>query len=271
LSQFMGIPAYTKIILVPGDDRETRQYGISRAMIVTLIILSAMMVATVALLMVTFAGKHTERTRIRELETELAAAHQDILIAAQLRDELDQMRAIQEKLLFMLGVEDASPVGTDSLAAWLNEAPASSREGMQRAAALSLSPGPDRWPAKGFVTREFISGNINRGIKPHLGIDIAGPRDAPVMAAAPGVVARTGTDEFLGNFVEIRHGLGYLTVYGHCSRIAVGKGDQMAAGQVVAYMGESGQASGPHLHFEIWFQGEAMDPRTVVAGDPPQN
>jgi murein DD-endopeptidase MepM/ murein hydrolase activator NlpD len=267
----MGIPAHTKIILVPDDDRETRQYGITRAMIVTLIVLTALVMAVVALLMVSFAGKHTERVRIQELETELVAARQDIMIATELRRELDQMRAVQEKLLFMLGVEDASPVGADSLAAWLNEAPVSAAEGMQRAAALSLSPKPDRWPAKGFVTQEFISGNIPRGIKPHLGIDIAGPRDAPVMAAAPGVVARTGTDDFLGNFVEIRHGLGYLTVYGHLSRIAVGRGDRIAAGQVVAYMGESGQASGPHLHFEIWHQGEAVDPRTVVAGDPPRN
>ncbi len=267
----MGIPAHTKILLVPGDERKTRQYGISRAMIVTLIVLAALMVGVVTLLMVSFAGKHTERVRIRELEAELAAARQDIMVAGELARELDQMRAVQEKLLFMLGVEDASPVGTDSLAAWLDKAPASAAEGMERAAALSLSPKPDRWPAKGFVTREFISGNIARGVKPHLGIDIAGPRDAPVMASAPGVVARTGTDDFLGNFVEIRHGLGYLTVYGHCSRIAVGKGDRVAAGQVVAYMGESGQASGPHLHFEIWCQGEAVDPRTVVAGDPPQN
>jgi len=267
----MGIPAHTKIILVPGDDRETRQYGISRPMIVTLIILTVLMVGVVALLMISFAGKHTERNRIRDLETELAAARQDIRIAAELRRELDQMRTVQEKLLFMLGVEDASPVGIDTLDAWLGQAPASAGEGMQRAAALSLNPKPDQWPAKGFVTREFISGNIAEGIKPHLGIDIAGPRDAPIMAAAKGVVARTGTDDFLGNFVEIRHGLGYLTVYGHCSRIAVGKGDRITAGQVVAYLGESGQASGPHLHFEIWHQGVAVDPRTVVAGEPPRN
>ena len=267
----MGIPAYTKIILVPGDERETRQYGISRAMVIALIILIAMMMGVVALLMMSFAGKHTERAEIRELESQLADARQDIMVAGELRHELEQMRTIQEKLLYMLGVEDASPAGADSLAAWLNEAPASSGEGMQRAAALSLSPKPDRWPAKGFVTQEFISGSIPKGIKPHLGIDIAGPLDAPVMAAAPGVVERTGTDNFLGNFVEIRHGLGYLTVYGHLSRIAVGKGDQVAAGQVVAYMGESGQASGPHLHFEIWRQGEAVDPRTVVAGDPARN
>lgn len=266
----MGIPEYTKIILVPGDDRETRQYGITRTMIVTLAALAVLAAAVVVLLMISFAGKHTERARIRELEAELAAARQDIQVAGQLAGELDQMRAVQEKLLIMLGVEYAAPVGTDSLAAWLNDEPSSAEESMQRAASVALSPGPDRWPAKGFVTREFISGNIAKGVKPHLGIDIAGPLDAPVTATAPGVVARTGTDDFLGNFVEIRHGLGYLTVYGHLSRIAVGRGDRIEAGQVVAYMGETGQATGPHLHFEIWQQGEAVDPRTVLARDPPQ-
>ena len=267
----MGIPPYTKIILVPGDERNTRQYGISRAMIVTLLVLGTLMLAVLVMLMVTFAGKHNERQRIREMEIELADARQELAIAAELGQELDRMRGFQEQLLIMLGVQDASPAGMDSLAFWLEESPSSAAEGMQRAAALSLSPKPDRWPAKGFVTREFISGNIVQGIKPHQGIDIAGPRDAPIMAAAQGVVERTGVDDFLGNFVEIRHGLGYLTVYGHLSRIAVNKNDQVTAGQVVAYMGQSGQASGPHLHFEIWQQGEAVDPRTVVAGDPPQN
>ncbi len=267
----MGIPAYTKIILVPGDERTTRQYGISRAMIIALLVLAVLMLGGLGLLMTTFAGKYDERVRIGELEKELADARQEVMVAAELGQELDRMRGIQEKLLIMLGVEDASPAGTDSLASWLEDSPASAAEGMQRAAALSLSPKPDRWPAKGFVTREFISGNIVQGVKPHLGIDIAGPRNAPVMAAAPGVVERTGVDDFLGNFVEIRHGLGYLTVYGHLNRIAVNPNDQVTAGQVVAYMGESGQTSGPHLHFEIWQQGEAVDPRTIVMGDPPQN
>lgn len=267
----MGIPRHTRIIMIPDDEKATRQYGISRLMIITLLILLAMLAGVVALLMVSFAGKHTERAEIRELETELDAVRQDLLLAGELRTELAEMSAVQEKLLFMLGVQDAAPVDTDSLVAWLQDEPGSSAEGMQRAAALALSPAPDRWPAKGFVTQEFISGSIARGVKPHLGVDIAGPMDAPVTAAAPGVVARTGIDDFLGNFVEIRHGLGYLTVYGHLSRIAVSRGDQIEAGQVVAYMGDSGQATGPHLHFEIWQQGEAVDPRTVVAGDPPQN
>ena len=267
----MGIPRHTRIILIPDDEKGTRHFGISRTMAVTLMLLGLLVAAVVALLMVSFAGKHTERARIRELEEDLAVARRDVLVAGQLKIELAELAAVQERLLYMLGVEDAAPADNDSLAAWLDQAPASSAEGLRRAASLALSPKPDSWPAKGFVTREFVSGNIARGIKPHLGIDIAGPLDAPVIAAAAGVVERTGIDDFLGNFVEIRHGLGYLTVYGHLSRIAVAQHDEIAAGQVVAYMGDSGQATGPHLHFEIWHQGEAVDPRTVIAGDPPHN
>jgi murein DD-endopeptidase MepM/ murein hydrolase activator NlpD len=90
-----------------------------------------------------------------------------------------------------------------------------------------------------------------------------------VVAAGAGLVARTGTDDFLGNFVEIQHGLGYLTVYGHCNRIAVGEGDKVEGGQLIAYVGQTGQTSAPHLHFEILQQGEAVDPRKFLNGDPP--
>ncbi len=139
---------------------------------------------------------------------------------------------------------------------------------MQRAAGVVLSPKPGIWPARGYFTQDFHPGNIARGVRPHQGVDIAGPSGAPIVAAADGVVDRVGTEEFLGNFVEIRHGLGYLTVYGHCSRVVVGQGDRVRAGQVVAHVGQTGEATAPHLHFEIWHQGEAVDPRTVIEGEP---
>jgi murein DD-endopeptidase MepM/ murein hydrolase activator NlpD len=267
----LGIPRHTRIILIPDDERASRQYGLSRAMLVTLLVLGAAALGALAFIMVVFAGVYDDRLRIIELERELASARQDVMIADELVVELEQMRVIQERLLTMLGVEDALPVGADTLAAWLDNEPGSASEGLQRAAAVVLSPQPELWPTKGFVTREFVEGNIARGIKPHLGIDIAGSKDAPITAAGNGTVVRTGTDDFLGNFVEIQHGLGYLTVYGHCSRIAVGQGDRIQAGQLVAYMGKSGQATATHLHFEIWYQGEAVDPRGIVAGEPLQN
>ncbi len=181
------------------------------------------------------------------------------------------MQGFQEKLLFMLGVQEAPPATADSLGAWLENEPANSAEAMRRSAALSLSPKPDRWPVSGFVTKEFQKGAVNRGIKPHEGIDIAGTTDTPIVAAGSGRVVRTGTDEFLGNFVEIQHGMGYVTVYGHCSRLAVGRDDRVDAGQVIAYVGQSGQATAPHLHFEVFVQGEAVDPRQILEGDPPTN
>ena len=244
-------------------------------MVVTLVLLALAMFLLTALLMVSFADKYNERRRIAELENQLAQsearADRVEALSQDLRQELLIMQSMQARLLFMLGVEESMPASADSLLAWLENEPASSAEALNRAATVSLSPAPSRWPTAGVVTKEFHRGNIPNGIKPHLGIDIAAPTDTPVLAAGAGAVTRTGTDDFLGNFVEIQHGLGYLTVYGHCSRIAVGEGDRGDGGQVVAYVGQSGQTNAPHLHFEIRQQGEAVDPRVILEGDPPQH
>jgi murein DD-endopeptidase MepM/ murein hydrolase activator NlpD len=267
----VGIPSHTRIIVMPSDERTSREYGISRSVVVLLVFLIVVFCGFLGLLMTSFATKHDERQTIKELEKQLAQSQSEVQVAHELEAQLEQMRQSQEQLLLMLGVEGLAPTASDTLVGqWLEQGPGSAAEAMQRAASVVSSPKPDRWPAKGFVTQEFIAGNIARAIKPHLGIDIAGPADGPVIAAAPGVVARTGFDEFLGNFVEIQHGIGYLTVYGHCSRIAANRGDRIAAGQVIAYVGDTGQATATHLHFEIWEQGEAIDPRQIVAGEPEQ-
>jgi len=264
----VGIPSHTRIILVPSDDRVSREYGISRWVIVLLVMTSLVFIGFLALLMHSFATKHDERQAIKELESQLVQVRAEVQVAHELAVYLEEMRQSQEQLLLMLGVEGLGAAVEDTLLGhWLEQDPTSSAQGMERAASVVSSPKPDRWPVKGYVTKEFIVGSVARGIKPHLGIDIAGPSDAPIVAAASGVVARTGFDEFLGNFVEIQHGVGYLTVYGHCSRLAVGRGDRIATGQVVAYVGRTGQATATHLHFEIWEQGEAIDPRQIMAGE----
>ncbi len=267
----MGIPRHTRIILIPTEGRTSREYGISRAMVVTLLVLTALATVALGTLLATFAAKHQERRTISQLQQELAAAEVTAARADTLALELEATRQLQEHLLVMLGVADARDASPDSLAAWTDKAPGSAGEALRRAAAISVNKGPDRWPAAGYVTREFIKGNPARGVESHPGIDIAAAKDSPVLAAASGTVVRAGSDDQLGNYVEIEHGLGYVTVYGHCSRLAVGAGVRVEAGQVIAYMGASGQASATHLHFEIWRQGEAVDPRTVVPGDPPRD
>ncbi len=265
----MGIPSHTRIILMTLNG--SREYSITRAMIVTLLVLVVGLLVVLGLLMYSFAGIHNERQTIMELESQLTAAEETVQGVNVLREELLFMQGFQEKLLFLLGVQESPTAHPDSLTAWLERDPSSAGEALNRSAALSLSPKPDRWPVSGFVTKEFVDGAVHRGIKPHEGIDIAGATDTPILAAGSGRVVRTGTDEFLGNYVEIQHGLGYVTVYGHCSRIAVGDNDPVDAGQIIAYVGQSGQATAPHLHFEVYVQGEAVDPRRILEGDPPTN
>lgn len=268
----MGIPSYTRIIVKAGDDRAAREYGISRSVLLLLILMALVFVAFLVMLMHSFATKHDERQTIVDLKNQLTKSQAEVQVAHELAADLEEMRVSQEQLLMMLGIEGVMPAAADTvLSQWLDQNPASSTEAMRRAATVVSSAVPDRWPAKGYITQEYLKGDVVQGIRPHLGTDIAGPKDGPVVAAASGVVVRTGEDDFLGNFVEIQHGAGYLTVYGHCSRIAVSRGDHVAAGQVVAYVGDTGQTTGVHLHFEVWRQGEAIDPRLVVDGEPEQN
>jgi len=268
----VGIPSHTRIIVTAGDDRTSREYGISRAVLLLLLLMALVLVAFLAMLMHSFATKHDERQTITELTNQLTRSRAEVQVAHELAAQLEEMRVSQEQLLMMLGVGGLVPAVDDTLLGqWLDQSPGSSTEAMRRAASVVSSAKPDRWPSKGYITQEFLTGNVVRGVRPHLGTDIAGPKDGPVVAAAPGVVARTGEDDFLGNFVEIQHGAGYLTVYGHCSRIAVSNGDRVAAGQVIAYVGDTGQTTGVHLHFEVWRQGEVIDPRLVVEGEPEQN
>lgn len=269
----MGLPARTRIILIPEDDQPSREYGITRAMVITLVALIVAVLLLLALLMFSFARQTNEQSVIRDLTENLAVAEERAdrveTLSRQLRQELLIMQSMQARLLFMLGVEETEPATADSILTWLENSPDSAAEALGRAATISVSPPPERWPTAGVVTKEFNKGNIPNGIKPHQGIDIAAAMDTPVISAGNGRVTKATEDDFLGNFVEIQHGLSYVTVYGHCNRLAVSEGDQVAAGQVIAYVGQSGQSSAPHLHFEIRHQGDAVDPREYLVGEPP--
>ena len=87
----------------------------------------------------------------------------------------------------------------------------------------------------------------------HKGVDFGVPIGTPVMAAGAGTVAFMGWENGYGNFVVINHGNGYATAYGHLSRFAPGlhNGSHVRQGQVIAYSGMTGMATGPHLHYEI--------------------
>lgn len=100
-------------------------------------------------------------------------------------------------------------------------------------------------------------------LRMHKGLDIAAPHGTPIRAAVDGVVAFAGRNRGYGNFVKLNHGGGIATGYGHMSRIAVRPGARVGRGQIIGYVGSTGLSTGPHLHWEVWKNGKAVNPRSI--------
>jgi len=101
--------------------------------------------------------------------------------------------------------------------------------------------------------------------KKHEGVDMAAPMGTPIKAAGDGIVEFVGTQNGYGNFVVLKHWSNYSTAYGHMSRFAGGlrRGQKVAQGDVIGYVGTTGWATGPHLHYEFRIGGHATDPMAL--------
>jgi murein DD-endopeptidase MepM/ murein hydrolase activator NlpD len=101
----------------------------------------------------------------------------------------------------------------------------------------------------------------------HQGLDFAGLDNSSIFAAASGVVTRSGRQRGYGNLIEIDHGNGWVTRYGHNSYNLVTPGDYVKPGQTIALMGATGRATGTHLHFEVLYRGRHRNPARFVPRD----
>jgi murein DD-endopeptidase MepM/ murein hydrolase activator NlpD len=106
--------------------------------------------------------------------------------------------------------------------------------------------------------------------KLHKGIDYAAPTGTPVHAAGDGVIVRRGWVHGYGNFIAIKNTSTYTTAYGHMSRFASGLhvGSHVTQGEVIGYVGQTGMATGPHLHYEVRVDGRPENPLTVTMPKP---
>ena len=113
---------------------------------------------------------------------------------------------------------------------------------------------------------------INHDTRFHSGIDIPAARGTPVVAAADGMVTFAGVRRGYGYMVEIAHSDHRRTRYAHLSRLAALPGEAVDATTVIGFVGSSGRSTGPHLHFEYWIDGRAVDPLSYFepdhAGEP---
>lgn len=130
---------------------------------------------------------------------------------------------------------------------------------------LDASGAPSLWPVADanapvlswFGVRRSAGGS---GSDIHKGIDIKGPAQMPILAAADGVVKFSGNMRGYGQLIVVDHGGGFETAYGHLCRRSVGPGDPVKVGDTLGLMGATGNASAVHLHYEVRYQGKPLDP-----------
>ncbi len=132
-----------------------------------------------------------------------------------------------------------------------------------------LTSTPSIWPTRGWVTSGFgYRVSPFTGLRElHEGLDIATHRGAIIMAPANGVVVESTRTKGLGNVIEIDHGYGIVSRFGHNSKNHVKRGDRVKRGQVIATVGSTGRSTGPHLHYEVMLNGVPVNPLRYILTD----
>ena len=133
-----------------------------------------------------------------------------------------------------------------------------------------LAATPSIMPTQGWLTSAFSSMRahpILHVARPHEGIDVTAPSGTPIEAPAAGTVTDAGWESGYGNTITIDHGFGIVTKFAHTSKILVRTGQRVSRGQRIALVGNTGLATGPHLHYEVHVNGRPVNPLKYVLPD----
>jgi murein DD-endopeptidase MepM/ murein hydrolase activator NlpD len=211
---------------------------------------------------------HLARERTKKVRARVHAETQVVLVRTQQqRDVRTQLLASKSTLANRRSDQKSALASTrEQERTWIAEANALAAEDARIRGQLAAAQGgatdtvPSSrgliWPVSGPVTSPFGY----RWGRLHAGIDIGVPYGTPIHAAASGTVVLAGWTGGYGNYTCIDHGGGLATCYGHQSSYAVSSGAQVAQGQVIGYVGNTGHSFGAHLHFEVRINGTPVDP-----------
>jgi murein DD-endopeptidase MepM/ murein hydrolase activator NlpD len=133
-----------------------------------------------------------------------------------------------------------------------------------------LAATPSIMPTQGWLSSAFSSMRahpILHTARPHEGIDVSAPMGSPIEAPAAGMVTDAGWEAGYGNKIVINHGFGIVTKFAHASKLLVRSGQRVSRGQRIALVGNSGLATGPHLHYEVHVNGRPVNPLKYVLPD----
>ncbi len=219
---------------------------------------------------------NAQKDELEAEEAELEAAKAELEEAYNaLEAKEDQLQAnIQEKDKTISDKEAAAEAQAEVVAAKQKAADKAEAEyeawvKSQASSGSGVCAEGFRWPLPiaGRVTTEFgATQNVNGVIQSgHKGMDIAAPGGTPIYAAHDGTISSTTGHWSYGNVVMVDNGDGVTTLYAHMSSIAVGVGQSVKQGDVIGYVGSTGNSTGNHLHFEVRINGALQNPRNYVA------
>ena len=168
----------------------------------------------------------------------------------QVAQSLDQFSALRSTAM-----SGAATIG-------ISMAGVSGRHNLTTADWLRISQAPNVWPVEGRIT-----GSFGERIDPfngegafHRGVDISTNYGTPIIAPADGEVIYAAPYAGYGKLIELDHGHGFITRYGHMSAFAVNNGQSVHRGDIIGYVGLSGRSTGPHLHYEVWVNNVPVNP-----------
>jgi murein DD-endopeptidase MepM/ murein hydrolase activator NlpD len=186
----------------------------------------------------------------RDVRNQLVGAKNDLSSTKQQR--LQDISKLTKEQQAEASEIDALQAASNAITARIQAAQANRQGG---ATATPSSAGLI-WPVNAPVTSPFGW----RWGRMHQGIDLGAAEGTPIKAAASGTIIYCGWESGYGNLTVIDHGGNLATAYGHQSSIAVACGQQVAQGELIGYVGNTGHSTGPHLHFEVRINGEPVDP-----------
>ncbi len=259
------------IIIVPHDRGHSRTIKASyvRLKIAAVIAGLCVIATTVALSHYVVLLKRTKE--MSHLEAENRDLASKVSLVEELSSKLEEYEAYVERINTILGVSVSQERKVENIPE-AEDNPPGMEEGIEivpaggdRTILIHSMAGeiPSEWPLtrRGFITRGHLEDKTS-----HTGVDIAVPEQTPVRATATGLVTRIGWNNVYGNYVEIMHSDGYSTVYGHNSRLLVRGGQWVRRGEIIAFSGNTGRSTAPHLHYEVRYKGVAVDPQPYLLG-----
>jgi len=254
-------------VLVPNYQNKSYTKTISLFLLRTILVLVVVFIVGLGVLSLLTTRFYYRLLKLNYLNRRYAELEKEHAKIQSLKDKLAQLEQESEKIKNMLGV-DKTPPPVDFVSLKGNYQPAAPEKPARTEKATSeILTSQAKKTKFHFIPIQIPLSNyvVSKGFSiTHQGIDLVASLGSKVLATADGIIKKTGDDSVYGKYVLMQHGKDYTSFYGHLSRATKSRGDTVERGTVIGYLGATGRVSAPHLHFEITYKGEKVDPAKIL-------